>query len=198
MMSRAILTLLFATALVACDKPADQAANTPEVTAEPTTEQPEQPEVAAVEAATPKPSSGLAEDLKSGEQGFYGAQFTVIEEPITLANAFEHAGDQPIKVEATVQTVCKKKGCWFTMGGEGVDQDVRVRMKDYAFFVPRNSEKAHVVAEGTLKERELSQEEAQHYADDAVEAGETPEKVDAPQKVWEFTATAIELRASEG
>lgn len=192
-MKRVLLTILIPLTFAACDKTkveAPEGSVDDNQVAEQTVE-----EEAVLEEAKPKPAAALADDLKTGEQGFYGERFTVIEEPISLASALNEPTEATIKVEATVQTVCKKKGCWFTMGGEGVDDEVRVRMKDYAFFVPRNSEKAHVVAEGTLKQRELSQEEAQHYADDAAEAGETPEKVDAARTVWEFTATAIELRA---
>jgi hypothetical protein len=83
------------------------------------------------------------------------------------------------------------------MKGEGVEHDVRVKMKDYGFFVPKNAAQAHVVAEGELAEREISQEEAQHYEDDAAAEGEEPKKVDGPQKVWEFTATSVELKAAE-
>ena len=198
-MKKTVLVLIaVAGALVACDKqapaPAEQAAST---TAEP---------VAPAESAhSDKPSNAAAqeaampEDIKPGEQAFYGSKFTVIEPPITLATAIEQAATKPgtVKVEANVATVCKKKGCWFTMSGDGVTEEVRVRMKDYAFFVPKNAEKAAVVAEGTLTQREVPQEEAQHYADDAAQAGEPAKKVEGPQKTWEFTATAIELRATE-
>ena len=124
----------------------------------------------------------------------------MIEPPITLAAAIEtadeHAG--PYKVKATIDKVCKNKGCWFTMSDESVTQEIRVRMKDYGFFVPRNADGTTAVVEGTLSSREMSQKEAQHYADDAAKAGEAAEKVEGPKKVWEFTATAIELTKSEG
>ncbi len=202
-MKRSFLILVAVAALGACDKPSaptPEAAQTtaPAVQAEPEAQAESAPhgdhhgDHKAAAAAMPG-------DLKPGEQGFYGAKFTVIEPPIALAKAIADAGEAPttVKVEAEVQSVCKKKGCWFTMSGEGVDHAVRVKMKDYSFFVPKNSESAAVVAEGTLSHREIPQDEAQHYADDAAEAGEAAKKVEGPQKVWEFTATAIELRATE-
>jgi len=207
-MKRSVLMFVAALALAACDsKPAEtEKPAEPATAAQPETEpkaeaesqQGDKPEGAVAEAER----APMPEDLESGEQGFYGAKFTVIEEPITLADAIKQAGEakEPttMKVQATVSSVCKKKGCWFTMSGEGVEDDVRVRMKDYAFFVPKNSEKAKVVAEGTLTEREVPQDEAQHYADDAAEGtGKPAEKVEGPQKTWEFTATAIELQAAE-
>lgn len=205
-MKRNLLIIIAALSLAACDnKPAETPAPQPAVEPAAESAQAEQPEAPAetggmeAEHHANEEAATLAEDLKPGEQGFYGAKFTVIEPPMTLAAAIEQSEKTPgtVKVEATVKSVCKKKGCWFTMSGEGVDKEVRVRMKDYSFFVPRNSEAAKVVAEGTLAQREIPQDEAQHYADDAAEEGAAAKKVEGPQKVWEFTATAIELQAAE-
>jgi hypothetical protein len=206
MMKRYILILTAAASLAACDKPAEAPA-TPEAPVEAPAEAPTEEPTAPAESAAGdghdhdhgKAAAAMPDDMKPGEQGFFGSKFTIIEAPITLAKAIEQAPShqKAVKVEATVAAVCKKKGCWFTMSGEGVDKEVRVRMKDYSFFVPKNSEKAVVVAEGTLTQREIPQDEAQHYADDAAAAGAEPVKVDGPQKTWEFTATAIELKAAE-
>ena len=204
-MNRPTLFLMAALAFAGCDdKPAEAPIEAPaEASA---TEEPEAPAESAATGDKPEGAvegAAMPANLEPGEQGFYGAKFTVIEEPIALAAAIEKAAKQPadkpetMKVAATISTVCKKKGCWFTMTGEGVENDVRVRMKDYAFFVPKNADAAKAVVEGTLIQREVPQDEAQHYADDAAKEGETPEKIDGPQQAWEFTATAIELQAAE-
>ena len=209
-MKRALLIMIAAVAFVACDKskgaeqaetevPATQTANAEEQPAAETDDGDELAEREAAEAKAEK-KGGLADDLEPGQTGTYGGEFTVSEAPITLAKAIEQAAghEGPVKVEATVAKVCKKKGCWFTMADDSTDEEIRVKMKDYGFFVPRNADGAKVVAEGVIASREIPQEEAQHYADDAAEAGEEPKKVEGPQKVWEFTATAVEVRASEG
>jgi hypothetical protein len=199
-MKRSLLILIAVAALGACDKAPTEAPATNEPAPEAATVAPEeQAESAAHDEEHAEKAAVMPEDLNPGEQGFFGSKFTVIEPPITLASAIELAATTPgtVKVEAQVQAVCKKKGCWFTMSGEGVEDEIRVRMKDYSFFVPKNAEKATVVAEGTLTQREIPQDEAQHYADDAAEAGQEAKKVEGPQKTWEFTATAIELRAAE-
>lgn len=194
-----IIIVALSAALMACDKGTPTPAAPVEgeavkaVEAEPTAEK----VAAPTEEAEPviEPRGELAADLDDGATKYYGERFTVIEPPITLAkakeNAAEHAG--PYKVSATIEKVCKKKGCWFTMQDESVDEPVRVTMKDYGFFVPRNADGAKAVVEGTLVSREMPQEEAQHYAEDEAGPGETPREVTGPQRVWEFTATAIEL-----
>lgn len=209
-MKRSLIVLCAALALAACEnKPAEApatpapATNAAPAAADAPKEAPEAPAESAGgehghhDHGDTKQAAAMPEDLKPGEQGYFGQKFTIIEEPVTLAAAIAAASDQPVKVEATVKAVCKKKGCWFTMTGDGVTDDVRVKMKDYSFFVPKNVEGARVVAEGTLTQREIPQDEAQHYADDAAKPGEEPKKVEGPQKAWEFTATAIEMKAAE-
>jgi hypothetical protein len=204
-MKKTILALATLALIAACDKteteaPADESTEaTPSVQAAEKTDEAAEAPAEKTEEAAEKTAKKFPDDLKPGEEGFYGAKFTVIEPPITLAKALEQAPefDGAVKVEATVKAVCKKKGCWFTMTDDSTEEVVRVRMKDYGFFVPKNAEGARVVAEGALTSKEISQEEAQHYADDAAEAGEEAKKVEGPQKVWEFTATAIEMKKAE-
>ncbi len=198
-----ILCSLVGLSLAACDKPApaDEAAAAATAEAAPTEEAADKKEEAAeavAEAAEEpviEPRGEMAKDLDAGETKYYGSRFTVIEPPVTLAKAIEgadaHAG--PYKVEATIEKVCKKKGCWFTMKDDSIEEPVRVKMKDYGFFVPRNADGTVAVVEGTLASREIPQDEAQHYADDEAAAGGEPRKVEGPVKAWEFTATAIQL-----
>lgn len=149
-------------------------------------------------AAKSAKQAALAEDLKPGETGNYGADFSIDGAPITLADALSkvRAGDETpyYKVSGKIEQVCQKKGCWFTLTGEGVDEPVRVRMKDYGFFVPRNSSGAAVVVEGTLEQRTIPQAEAQHYAEDAaVGSGQPAAQVHEAQTVWEMTIVAAQV-----
>ncbi len=140
----------------------------------------------------------LPDDLEKGETGHYGADFRTDEEPITLADALEqHETNEdgetsgPYKVRARVDKVCKKKGCWFKLSGDSVESPIRVRMKDYGFFVPRNSDGGEAIVEGTLQTRELSKKELRHYAKDQ---GKDPSEIDVSErKRREFTATAVQI-----
>ncbi len=135
----------------------------------------------------------LPEDMPAGATKHFGAEFQTDGDPITLATAMEkYAGkDEQIKVAADIKKVCKKKGCWFTLAADGVDQKVRVRMKDYGFFVPRNTDGAEVVVEGKLEKRTMTEKEAKHYAKDE---GRDPSSIDKEDlKVFEFTATGVQI-----
>lgn len=136
------------------------------------------------------------EDIKPGESNVYGARFTIIEEPIELAAAIDKAAsaEGPYKVNAKIEKVCQVKGCWFTLKSEGVEIPIRVKMKDYAFFVPKNAEGLPAVLEGTFKKTQLPQDEAQHYADDEAKAtGKPAKKIDGPLDTYMFMASAIQI-----
>lgn len=201
MVKRLLLMAAFG-GLVACEKPQAPAPDTapPTEAVAPTEAEPAEPaEPAASGTSEAKPSTALADDLAAGETKLYGARFTIIEEPLTLASAIEKSaeGPGPYKIDATMSEVCTSKGCWFALAGEGIDRPVRVKMKDYGFFVPRNAKGARAIVEGTLTAREMSAEEAKHYAEDA---GKTPEEVAkiGATKVYEFTATAVEVTMPQG
>lgn len=165
---------------------------TEEAPAEESTEEGEEPAAPAESGATGQKQQELPGDLQDGDAKQFGADFSIEEDPITLASALENAdanSGKTIKVSAKLDKVCKKKGCWFTLASDEVAEPVRVRMKDYGFFVPRNSDGAAAVVEGTLEKKVIPQAEAQHYAD---ESG-VEKKVEGDQTEYHFIATAVHL-----
>jgi len=136
--------------------------------------------------------------LSPGETGHYGAPFTIESQAMTLADAIEQCvgTDTPCLVSAEVAQVCQMSGCWFTVTSASVESVVRIRMLDYGFFVPRNALGASVTFEGVLSLKEVSQELAQHYADDEAAAGGEPREVDGPVQEYEIVITGAEMRAS--
>lgn len=137
-------------------------------------------------------------NIEPGVTRQYGAAFTMTEEPIELAAAIAKAKEStgPYKVKATVNEVCQAKGCWFTLKAPEVPLPIRVKMKGYAFFMPKNAGDAEAVLEGTLKEVTLDQKTAQHYEDDAAAASGKPAKqVTGPVQSYMFMATAVQLKA---
>lgn len=165
---------------------------------------------AAEPTATSQPTSQPTEPAKglgfgrtppeqaAGTTEHYGWAFTGSGPalPITTAIAACAGKESVCRIEAKVSGVCQNKGCWMTLTAPELKQEVRVKFKDYAFFMPRNAMGGKVVVEGILTERVMSQEEAQHYADDAAKAGEAPRKVDGPVKSYLLMATGVDLTIS--
>lgn len=197
------LSLCGALALTACEKTPPAADPTPPAAPAEATEPAPVAEVAEPAApAAPADANILGvgstpEDIAAGASHVYGNNFTIIEEPLTLAAAIDKAGTEgegPYKVSANVEKVCQAKGCWFTLKAADVPMPIRVKMKDYKFFVPRNSADMPVVLEGTFKQVTVPQDEAQHYADDeAANTGKPARKIDGPQQSWEFLASAVQI-----
>ena len=73
-----------------------------------------------------------------------------------------------VLIQATADEVCQAKGCWMTVKGEGPAVWVRWSSGcggEFAF--PQDVAGKKVVVEGTLREKELAPEEAQHLADES-------------------------------
>ena len=92
-----------------------------------------------------------------------------------------------VRVSATVERVCKKKGCWMQLKGKTAG--ARVTFKDYGFFVPLDCQGAIATVEGKVEIKTLSAEERAHLAGDE---GVPVEKVAAVE--LRLIATAAEVR----
>lgn len=96
------------------------------------------------------------------------------------------------KIMGTVESVCKKKGCWLKMdAGDG--QTMMVRFYDYAFFVPKDCEGKKIILEGSAYKTETSVDELKHYAEDAGKSKEEIENITKPETSISFEATGVLL-----
>jgi hypothetical protein len=98
------------------------------------------------------------------------------------------------KVDCEIITSCQNKGCWMTVKmPEG--EPMRVRFKDYGFFVPTQGlEGKHAVIQGRAMKEVTDVAALKHYAEDA---GKTPEeiaKITEPETSWSFTADGVIIR----
>jgi hypothetical protein len=162
---------------------------------------------AAAAEPTSQPSEGSAAPVKglgfdrtppdqaAGTTEHYGWAFTTAGPALPISTAIEACvpSGKVCRIAAKVSGVCQNKGCWMTLTAPELKQEVRVKFKDYAFFMPKNAMGGKVDIEGVLTEREMSQDEAQHYADDAAKAGEAPRKVTGPVKTYQIMATGADL-----
>ena len=107
---------------------------------------------------------------------------SVLAEPAAYAEA-------PVLVRARVSDVCQKKGCW-TLLRDG-EQTVRVRFKDYGFFLPKDISGREALVEGVVTIRTISQREARHYAEESRDG--RPESIRGPQTEIGFVATGVRV-----
>ncbi|TPV95253.1 MAG: DUF4920 domain-containing protein [Myxococcales bacterium FL481] len=125
------------------------------------------------------------------KEGRFGGEFHLAETSRHgLARAvakIDETQGSPVQVTGFVGAVCQRRGCWMTL----TDGDVqaRVLMKGH-FSVPTDSQGRAAIVEGTLTQREFSQAQAKHLADDG---GEDPSSITGPRREIVLTATAVEL-----
>lgn len=107
-----------------------------------------------------------------------------------LATKMAAKTEMPAKVEGTVESVCKMKGCWMKVKtGDG--QTMRVTFKDYGFFVPKDIVGKTVVVEGTAETTTTPVADLRHYAQDAGKSKEEIEKITEPEKALTFVADGV-------
>ena len=107
-----------------------------------------------------------------------------------LVTTMDGKNKMPAKVEGTVESVCKMKGCWMNVKtGDG--QVMRVSFKDYGFFVPKDIVGRTVVMEGTAETTTTPVSELRHYAQDAGKSKEEVEKITEPEQALTFVADGV-------
>ena len=94
------------------------------------------------------------------------------------------------KVAGTVESVCKKKGCWMNIVNDNGDE-VFVKFKDYGFFMPLDCEGAKVVMDGYATVEETSVEELRHYAEDEGQTAEQIAGITEPVREMKFMAHGV-------
>lgn len=101
----------------------------------------------------------------------------------------ERYTEEPVLVRARISDVCQRKGCW-TILREG-ESTVRVRFKDYGFFLPKGISGREALVEGVVTIRTMSEREARHFA--AETRGGKPEEIHGPQHEIGFVATGVRV-----
>lgn len=107
-----------------------------------------------------------------------------------LATKMADKTEMPAKVEGTVESVCKVKGCWMKVKTSD-GQTMRVTFKDYGFFVPKDIVGKTVVVEGTAETSTTPVADLRHFAQDAGKSKEEIEKITEPEKALTFVADGV-------
>jgi hypothetical protein len=77
---------------------------------------------------------------------------------------------------------------------KGDGTTMRVKFKDYGFFVPKDCAGKTAIMEGRAFFRTVSVDELKHYAEDAGKSKEEIEKIKEPQKALAFEAEGVILK----
>ncbi|WP_372756944.1 DUF4920 domain-containing protein [Mariniflexile sp.] len=113
----------------------------------------------------------------------------------TLASKYKiiQVGDTiTTKVMAKVNSVCQAKGCWMRLDLED-GNEVMVKFKDYAFFMPKDIAGNYVIINGSAFVEEVSVEEQRHYAEDAGKSAEEIASITVPKRTLSFEADGVLL-----
>jgi len=127
--------------------------------------------------------------IPSGDD--FGAGLTLEEAtPLSVVAARPNEwSTRPVLLHGRLSEVCQRKGCWTML--QDADQRVRVRFKDYGFFIPKDASGREAYVEGTVKVSVLSEAEARHYA--AESPNGDPGSIHGPQHEIGFMATGVRL-----
>lgn len=142
-----------------------------------------------IAACSTKNTQTVANQNQFGEQITKKGSITYDE----LLNKLTKVDSLNTKVEGTVSAVCKKKGCWMTIVSKDSDQEMRVKFKDYGFFMPMDIEGRTVVFEGKAFKEMTSVADLRHYAEDAGKSKEEIEAITEPQADYNFLASGVLL-----
>ncbi|MES2561010.1 MAG: DUF4920 domain-containing protein [Bacteroidota bacterium] len=143
------------------------------------------------ENTTPADSTAIA----AAAEQFFGDKITS-ENAKPIAELKTLMGDKtelPIKLQASVDAVCQKKGCWMDLkSAEG--ETMRVTFKDYGFFVPKDAAGKEAIIEGVAKIEETSVADLKEYAKDAGKSKAEIETIKEPKRELVFEASGVILK----
>lgn len=110
----------------------------------------------------------------------------------TLPAAMKGKASSNVKIKGDVLAACQAKGCWMT-ADLGNGESMRMRFKDYGFFVPKDAGGKEFYAQGVASWDTTSVAELQHYAEDAGKSKAEIEKITEPKVELVFLAEGVIL-----
>jgi hypothetical protein len=151
-------------------------------------------EAAAEAAALAGESNYPADSIAPNGRSFHGMRIDDQEAlPVAqLSSIMANEGSlETVKVMGEVDAACKMKGCWMTMKlADGTD--MRVRFKDYGFFVPKDCAGKTAVVEGKAFYDTTSVDMLRHYAvDGGMSESEAEKTYTQPEVAIAFEATGV-------
>lgn len=110
-----------------------------------------------------------------------------------LAQKMDEAESLNIKVKGTITEVCQAKGCWMTID-LGNDELMRVKFKDYGYFVPKDAAGKTAIMQGVAKNEIIGVDELKHLAEDAGKSEKEINAIDKPKEELTFIAEGVIIK----
>ena len=130
-------------------------------------------------------------------KGVFGDKNTTEEGKINgqeLLVALSENDSVQVKVEATINSICQKKGCWMYVD-LNEETEMLVRFKDYGFFVPMDASGNTAIIEGMAKVETLSVEWLKHLKEDANAPQEEIDAITEPKIMYSMAeATGVIIK----
>jgi hypothetical protein len=127
--------------------------------------------------------------------GSYGAHFVPGNPVPATAIGEKLQGKESVTLQTTgtVKEVCQAKGCWIKVDA-GNGQEMLVKFKDYAFFVPKDIAGKQVILKGRAFYKTIPVAQLQHYAEDAGKSKEEIARITQPESSLQFEADGVILK----
>ena len=109
-----------------------------------------------------------------------------------LAAAMGKADSVKVALVGEASSVCQVKGCWMTLPTADGKQ-MRVRFKDYGFFVPANLSGHRVVVQGMAHREVVPMAHLQHYAKDAGKSAKEVAAITRDEQQLTFMADGVKV-----
>lgn len=124
---------------------------------------------------------------------FFGEKFDIQQKYTMTSEVYGKIASKDTvqtQLKGVIKEVCQAKGCWMKVTLDTNDE-VFVKFKDYAFFVPTDSADKIVVMNGIAFTEEISVEEQQHFAKDRGDSTAEIAKIIAPKRTLRFEADGV-------
>ena len=129
------------------------------------------------------------------ESGFYGEKISG-ENPISgeeLVAKLAESDSVWVTMKSKIITNCKHSGCWMDLD-VGNEEVVKVTFKDYAFFIPLESEGKTAIVEGFAKKELIPVDMLKHYAEDDGKSQEEIDAITEPEMAYTFEAIGVIIK----
>lgn len=110
-----------------------------------------------------------------------------------LPGVLDNHDSLQVQVSGQVREVCQAKGCWMDIALPN-NTVMKVRFKDYAFFVPKDLKGKTVVLQGQARKQTVSVAEQRHYARDAGKPEAVIQAITKPKQSITYTATGVVVK----